>query len=331
MKKSWIIGFLVVAMVTALVAAGCGSSSSKPSAKETKFPVKSISLIVPYAPGGSSDLSARPLADQLGSLLGQPMVVVNKPGAGGAVGAAEIARAKGDGYNLLNASIGPITIVPYSTKVNYDYKSFKPVAQLTDIPLALTVKKDSPIKNLKDFVEYAKKNPGKIRYGSPGAGNIQHVAMESFSKQVNIEVTHMPFEGANPAVAALIGGHVEAICTGTTEVNGHYKSGTVRVLAVTADKRIDFMPDVPTFKEQGFDVVFGVWYGILAPKDTPDEVVNKLSDAIKKASEDPKVQDAWKKLYLVPAYLNPQEFSARIKKDAETNQKVLEAIGMAKK
>lgn len=319
---------VLVAMATVLALTGCGSSGK--TAQEAKFPVKPINLVVPYAPGGSSDLSARPLADALGGILGQPIVVVNKAGAGGSVGAADVARAKGDGYSLLNASIGPITIVPYTSKVGYDYQGFKPVAQITDIPLALAVKKESTIKTLKDFVEYAKANPGKIRYGSPGAGNIQHVAMENFSKKYNIEVNHMPFEGANPAVAALLGGHVEAVCTGTTEVTGHYKSGAIRVIGIMADKRIDFMPDVPTFKEQGFEANFGVWYGILAPKSTPDDVVKKLSDAIQKASENPKVQDAWKKLYLVPAYLNPQDFAARIKRDAETNQKVLQAIGMAK-
>lgn len=319
---------LSVALVTLLLA-GCGGSS--PKTEVAKFPVKSINLVVPYAAGGSSDLSARPIADQMAAILGQPMVVVNKPGAGGSVGASEVSRAKGDGYTLLNASIGNVTIVPVTSKINYDYKSFKAVAQMTDIPLALTVKKDSPIKTLKEFIEFAKNNPGKIRYGSPGAGNIQHVAMSDFTKRVNIEVTHMPFEGANPAVAALLGGHVEAVCTGTTEVTGHYKSGAVRVLGVTAQKRVDFMPDVPTFKEQGFEADYGIWYGILAPASTPDEVVNQLAEAFKKGSQEPKVLDAWKKLYLIPAYLGPKEFGARIQKDAETNKKVLEALGMAKK
>ncbi len=258
------------------------------------------------------------------------MVVVNKPGA---EAAWERRKYPGQGrrIHVVEFFHGNVTIVPVTSKVGYDYKSFKAVAQMTDIPLALTVKKDSPIKNLKEFVEFAKKNPGKIRYGSPGAGNIQHVAMSDFTKRVNIDVTHMPFEGANPAVAALLGGHVEAVCTGTTEVTGHYKSGAVRVLGVTAQKRIDFMPDVPTFIEQGYEADYGIWYGIIAPASTPDAVVNQLADAFKKGSQDTKVLDAWKKLYLIPAYLGPKEFSARIQKDAETNKKVLESLGMAKK
>lgn len=324
-QKFWAL-LLIVLLTISLV--GCSSSQTKTA---SKFPTKPINLIVPYAPGGSSDLSARPFADQAKNILGQPMVVVNKAGAGGSVGAAEVAKAKGDGYTLLNASIGPITIVPYTTDVGYTYEDFVPVSQLTDIPLAIAIKGDSSIKNLQEFIEYAKKNPGKIRIGNPGAGNIQHVATEYFSKVAGIKVTNMPFEGANPAVAALLGGHVEAICTGITEVTPHYKTGAFRVLGVTADKRVETMPDAPTFKEQNYDVVFGVWYGVLAPKGTPPEVVKQLSDAFKSAASDAKVLDAWNKLYLFPAYLGPEEFKARIIKDAATNKKVLEEIGLAKK
>jgi len=323
-RKFWC--FLIILIFSISALAGCNSGS-----KTIEYPTKPINLIVPYAPGGSSDLSARPFADKLKDLLGQPVVVVNKAGAGGSVGAAEVARSKGDGYTLLNASIGPITIVPYTTDVGYYYDNFKPVSQMTDIPLAIAVQGNSPIKDLKGFIEYAKENPGKIRIGNPGAGNIQHVACEYFCKLAGIEVTNMPFEGANPAVAALLGGHVEAVFTGVTEVTPHYKSGAFRILAVTSEKRMETMPDAPTFKEQGYDVLFGVWYGVLAPKDTPDEVVVKLAEALKKAASDEKVLDAWDKLFLIPAYLGPQEFQARIKRDAETNKKVLEEIGLAKK
>jgi tripartite-type tricarboxylate transporter receptor subunit TctC len=294
------------------------------------FPSRPINLIVPYAAGGSSDLSARPYTEEMSNILKQPLVVVNKPGAGGGIGAAEVARARGNGYTLLNASIGNVTIVPYTSRVGYDYTSFRAVAQMTDIPLALTVKADSSIKNLKEFIEYAKNNPGKIRYGSPGAGNIQHVTAEGWAKNIGIKLTHMPYEGANPAVAALLGGHVEATFTGVTEVAPHAKSGALRVLGVTAAKRID-MVDAPTFKEQGYDLEAGVWYGVLAPKSTPDDVVKILANALKKAYDSPKVQDAWKKLFLIPAYLGPVELDARIKKEAEKNQQVLKDIGLHKK
>jgi tripartite-type tricarboxylate transporter receptor subunit TctC len=294
------------------------------------FPDRPITLIVPYAAGGSSDLSARPYTEEMSKILKQPLVVVNKPGAGGGIGAAEVARARGNGYTLLNASIGNVTIVPYTSKVGYDYTAFKAVAQMTDIPLALTVKADSPIKDLKGFVEYARNNPGKIRYGSPGAGNIQHVTLEGWSKKIGIQLVHMPYEGANPAVAALLGGHVESTFTGVTEVAPHAKSGALRILAITSAKRID-MVDAPTFKEQGHDLEAGLWYGVLAPKATPDDVVKILADALKKAYDSPKVQDAWKKLFLIPAYRTPAELDARIKKEAETHQQVLKDIGLHRK
>ncbi|MFZ5640047.1 MAG: Bug family tripartite tricarboxylate transporter substrate binding protein, partial [Bacillota bacterium] len=147
-----------------------------------------------------------------------------------------------------------------------------------------------------------------------------------------IDLQHMPYEGANPAVAALLGGHIEATLTGFTEVTGQYKSGQVKILGVTTDKRIqEFMPDVPTFKELGHDFVAGFWMGVFAPKDTPQEIVGILSDAVKKASESEEFKNACKKLYLLNAYLGPDEFSASIARDAESNQKMLQEMGIAKK
>lgn len=320
---------LFVVLLLLAVLPGCGGGNNDGKSSVT-YPTKPINMIVPYAPGGSSDMSARPIADQIGASIGQPMVVVNKAGAGGSVGAAEVARAKGDGYTLLNASVGPITIVPYTSKVGYDYTNFKAVAQITDIPLCIAVKADSPFQTLQEYFEYAKKNPGKVRYGSPGVGNIQHVAMESVIHAIKVDVKHMPYEGANPAVAALLGGHVESTFTGISEVVGHYKSGAVRILGVTSGQRISMMPDLKTFKEQGYDFEFGLWYGILVPKDTADDIVKQLAEAFKTASDNPKVIEAWEKLYVIPAYLGPEEFSARIKKDAESNAKILKEIGMSK-
>lgn len=334
MERKWF-RYLLVSMivVSMLIIAGCGGGGGDKKAAEkkgTNYPTKAVNLIVPYAAGGSSDLSARPYADEMGNLMKQPMVIINKPGAGGGIGAAEVARAKGDGYTLLNASIGNVTIVPYTSNVGYDYTSFKAVAQMTDIPLALTVKADSSIKTVKEFVEYAKANPGKIRYGSPGAGNIQHVTLEGWIKKMGINVVHMPFAGANPAMAALLGGHVEATFTGVTEAVPHHKSGALRIIGVTAAERTALV-DAPTFKEQGYELLAGVWYGVLAPKDTPDDVINYLAGELKKAYDSPKVQDAWKKLFLIPAFTGPKELDARIKKEAEMNQQVLKDIGMFKK
>lgn len=294
------------------------------------YPSRAISLIVPYAAGGSSDLSARPFADELKNILNEPVVVVNRPGAGGGIGAAEVSRSKGDGYTILNGSIGNITIVPYTANVGYDYKSFKPVAQITDIPLALAVHADSSINSLEEYVNYAKSNPGKLRYGSPGAGNIQHVTLAGWAYDNNLDIVHTPYEGANPAVAALLGGHVESTFTGLTEVSPHVKSGVVKILAITGDKRIEGL-DVPTFKECGYEISGSVWYGILAPVQTPDEIVAILADACKKAYDTEKVQDSWEKLYVYPSFLGPKEFSERIEREAQHHQVVLENLGLLRK
>ena len=319
---------LGVTVMMAVVAVGCGGGGEKKAA--VKYPTKPINLIVPYAAGGSSDLSARPFANELHNILKQPVVVVNKPGAGGGVGASEVARAK-DGYTLLNASIGNVTIVPYTANVGYDYKSFKPVAQMTDIPLALAVKADSPIKTAKDFVDYVKANPGKFRIGNPGAGNIQHVSLAGFCKKNGLDVVHTPYAGANPAISALLGGHVEGTFTGITEALPHVKSGAFRVLGVTSAERSSLDKSLPTFKEQGYDFDASVWYGVLAPAGTPDADIKILEEACKKAYEAKTVQDGWAKLYLIPAYLDSKAFTARIEKQAKENEATLKDLGLAKK
>ena len=316
----------VIGVALSLLAATAVSAAAA-----VDYPKKAISLIVPYAAGGSSDLSARPFADELKNILNEAVVVVNRPGAGGGIGAAEVARNRGDGYTILNASIGNITIVPYTAAVGYDYKSFKPVAQITDIPLALAVQADSDIKTLEDYIKYAQEHPGELRYGSPGAGNILHLTLAGWAHDNNLDIVHTPYEGANPAVAALLGGHVESTITGLTEVYPHVKSGVVRILAITGNTRIEGLEDVPTFKECGYDLTTSVWYGILAPAKTPDEIVTILADACKKAYDSEKVQDSWKKLYVYPSFLGPKEFGERIEQESQRHQVILENLGLLRK
>jgi len=325
MKKFTI---MVIVLVMSLVATmGCGTRKETVS---VKYPTKAITVIVPFSAGGAADLSMRSVADPMQKILGQPLVVMNKPGAGGAVGAAELVRSKADGYTIMNATIGNMTIAPYLSKVGYTYDNLQPVAQLIEVPIVLAVSKDSPIKNVKDFVEFAKQNPKKIRFGTPGTGSIQQLVMANFDLTQNIETTHMPFEGANPAMAALLGGHIEAVCLPSGEVTSQYKSGLVRILGVTTEKRFDVMPDAPTFKEQGFDVVSGVWYGIMAPKGLPAPLIKQLAEAYEKVLQDTAVVAAWKKLNIVPAYLGPEEFGAKVTKQAELHKRILIKLGLAK-
>lgn len=326
-KKTASILAILLALLCAM-ALGCG----KTAGTEEKFPNKPISWIVPFSAGDSSDLSARPYAEAVASVLGQPLVVTNKPGAGGTIGATEASRAKGDGYTLLMGTYGMITVTPYMTEnIAYTYESFKPIAQVAAIPLALAVKKDSKFTDIKSVIEYAKANPGKIKYGTPGTGTVQHLSMESFAKENGIKITNIPFEGGNRAVAALLGDHVDFIVVGATMLAGQFNAGAIRILGVTSDQPVSAFSGVKTFKEQGYNLIAGVWFGALVPASTPDSIVKKLSDAFQKASKDPKVIEALQKAALISAYLGPQEFAARMKNEATQNKVLLKDLGLVSK
>lgn len=318
---------IAVAIVFALGAAGCGSTQE---AEKEKFPTKPIQMTVPYQAGDASDLSARVIADQFASVLSQPMVVVNKAGGGGSIGATEVAGAKPDGYSLLQGSHGLITAKPYLDKVGYTPESFKPVAQVIEIPIALGVRKDSPFKTLKDLVNYAKENPGKVKYSIPGTGTDKHVTMEDFCSKVGVKMTVVPYQGGTQAMTALLSKDVDVAVVGAPVLTGQYKSGDIKVIGITSKDRVDYMSDGPTFKEQGYDMVAATWFGMLAPKDTPDDVVKALDESIKKIMAKPEVQQQLKKMDMQPAYLSSKDFAALIKSDAERNQRVLKAIGMIK-
>ncbi len=324
-QKIFALGLMLVLLTG--ITLGCSKTP-----KQEKYPGKAVNWIVPFAAGDSSDLSSRPYAEAVSAILGQPVVVTNKPGAGGTVGGTEAARAKGDGYTLLTGTYGMITVTPYMTpNIGYTYESFKPIAQIAAIPLAIAVSKDSKLTDVKSLIEYAKANPGKVRYGTPGTGTVQHLTMESFARQNGVKMTNIPFEGGNRAVAALLGGHVDVIVVGATMVAGQVKAGEIRVLGITNAKRMDIMPEASTFKEQGFDVVAGVWFGVLVPASTPDDIVQTLADAFKKVSGDPKVNDALNKASLVPSFMDSQTFAAQIKNEATKNKALVQELGLVKK
>lgn len=328
-----LVSFLLIVSMMAIVGCGGGAGAGGTDSKaKTDFPTKPINLIVPYTAGGASDLSARPLAQAASKILGQPIVVINRPGGGGAVGAAEVVRANPDGYTLLNGSSGPITLLPYTSNPGYKTEDFTPIVRNINIPVVFAVEKNSKINSLKDLVEFAKKNPGQVKISSPGAGTSHHIAIERFAKMQDIKVTHVPYDGASPAVSAVLGNKVDATCVGLSEIYGQFKNGTVKVLGITADQREKtYMPDVPTFKEQGYDYVTSVWYGIQAPKGTPPEVVKKLEDAFKQAMDDPTVKDAWAKLSLLPGYMGSADYQKQITTDATANAQAAKDLNLAAK
>lgn len=301
------------------------------SAAMAKYPDRPITMIVPFPPGGVTDTVARPIADALGRDLGQPVVVENKAGAGGAIGAGEAARAKPDGYTIM-LMLSSISILPEADRIlgrkpAYDTKDFKTIARVTADPTVLVVRADAPWKTAKDFIEYARQSPGKINYGSSGIYGSMHVPMAMLAKATDTKMTHVPYTGAGPAVAALLGGQVDAISTGPSSILQHIKSGTVRPLAHWGDKRLVTLPDVPSLESLGYNVKFVQWSGIFVPTKAPQEVVNTLRESARRVANDPAVKAKVLGAGSPIEYLDAPEFQAYWDADDKVLRKAVQDIG----
>jgi tripartite-type tricarboxylate transporter receptor subunit TctC len=275
-----------------LLALTAALTFAAPAAAQDAYPSRPVSLVVPFPPGGVADIVGRPVADAMSRSLGQPVVVENKPGAGGGIGMGYVAKAKPDGYTVLLA-LSSISILPEADKVlgrapMYQFDQLVPIARFTADPTVLAVRAESPWKTLAEFVADAKKRPGAITYGSSGNYGTMHVPMEMLAANAGIKLLHVPFTGAGPAVVALLGGSVDALSTGPSTVIQHVKAGKVRVLASWGDKRLTSLPDVPTLTESGYPVGFTQWSALFAPAGTPELAMTKLRDAARAAAADPK-------------------------------------------
>jgi len=314
-------------LVTSLVAAVvCASAALAQEA----YPAKPITLIVPFPPGGVADIVGRPFADALSRELKQPVVIENKPGAGGGIGMGMVAKAKPDGYTLLLA-LSSISILPEADKVLgraplYQLDQFTPVARLTADPTVLAVRADSPWKSLQEFIDDARKRPGAITYGSSGNYGTMHVPMEMFAHSAGLKMLHVPFTGGGPAVIALLGGQVDALSTGPSTVLQHVKAGKIRVLAQWGDRRLASLPDVKTLSESGYDAVFFQWSALFAPAGTPEPIVARLREAARVAAADPKFVGTLQTVETPVQYLDAPEmrrfWEADAKKLAEAVQRV---------
>ena len=283
------------------------------------FPVKPIQLVIPFAPG-DTDMMLRPFVDRMSEFLGQPVTLNFKPGAGGGIGAASVAGSKGDGYTLVGSSPGSLVVVPLANKeMKYTTESFQPIAALSEGGLMLVVPAASPYASIKDLVEQAKKAPGKITFSTSGAAGITHLLAEIFAQDAGIKLSHIPFQGSAPAITALLGGHVDMASTAIGPAQAHIKAGTLRPLAVFSDRRLKAYPDVPTLREAGYKLGAPTLYGILAPKDTPREVVDALHAAARKVTEKYGDQIA-QQLSVMGAevkLLGPEEYAAYLKNQAQ--------------
>ena len=253
------------------------------SAHAQTYPARPITLIVPFAPGGTVNLMGRLLANHMSEVLGQPVIVENKPGGGGSIGANFVAKAPADGYTLLLATMGQQSIQPLLTRnLPYDAaRDFAPVALFSTVPNVLAVSADTPARNVAELVEYAKQNPGKLNMASAGVGSVNHLTGELFMFRSGARFEHVPYRGAGPATAELLSGQVQVMFANLPNVLAYIKPGKVRVLAVASEKRSPAIPDVPTLAEAGVkDAVVESWYGVMAPAGTDAQVIRKLQDTV---------------------------------------------------
>jgi len=300
-------------------------------AAQEPYPSRPVAVVVPFPPGGVADIVARPMAEAMSRVLGAPVIVENKAGAGGGIGMSYAAKAKPDGYTLLLA-LSSISILPEADKVTgrspmYQLGEFVPIARLTADPTVLAVRSDSSWKTLADFVADAKKRPGAITYGSSGNYGTMHMPMEMFAASAGIKLLHVPYTGGGPAVVALLGGNVDALSTGPSTVIQHVKAGKVRLLASWGDKRLASLPDVPTLLESGYDAVFFQWSGLFAPAGTPEPILTKLREAARTAAADPKFVGAMATVDTPVQYLDAPELQRFWDVDAKKLGEAVRRVG----
>ena len=320
----------LAAPVAGLLAALLWASSPAAWAQST-WPDKPITMIVPFPPGGVADTVARPVADALSRELKQPVVIENKPGAGGALGMGTVARAAPDGYTIL-MTLSSISILPEADKIlgrkpAYQLNQFKPIARFTADPTVFVVRADAPWKTLKDFVDDAKKKPGAYNYGSSGNYGTMHVPMEMLKAEAGFRMTHIPFTGAGPAVVALLGGQVDAIASGPASVVQQINAGKLRALAHWGDRPLGALPGVPSLKELGYPAQFAQWSALFVPAGTPDDIVQRLRAAAQKVAADPTVQQTITRAGSPLDYLDAPAFQTYWDKDAALMTEAVKRIG----
>ncbi|MEP6588359.1 MAG: tripartite tricarboxylate transporter substrate binding protein [Polaromonas sp.] len=315
---------------TCLIALACLAGAGTAWA-QASFPHKTLSLVVPYAPGGPTDAMARTLANAIKPILGQTMIVENKAGAGANIGADYVARAEADGHTLLFGTSAPLAInMNLYQKINYDpFKSFAPIIQVGYLPNVLVVHPSVPAKNVKELIAYAKANPGKLAFASSGSGASSHLAGVLFNMRAGTDIQHIPYKGTGPALNDLLGGQVAMSFTDLLTALPHIKAGKLRVLGVTSASRSGALPDVPTLMEQGLkDFDASVFFGIVAPSGTPQDVVSKLNAAFAQVLQQPDVKQrlAQQGLEPPPQY-TPAQLAVTMRSEAAKWREVIKVSG----
>lgn len=307
-----------------------GGAQPAVEVKKSDYPQKDIELVVAYAAGGGTDAIARFVAHAAGKYMpnGKNIVVSNKPGAGGTIALAEVMQAKPDGYKLGSVTTGNLAIAPNYGKTPFKSDSFIPIAQFSAVPNMLVVQTDAPWKTYDEWLNWVKKNPGKFPYGTGGAGGTQHLAMEGLNELESVQTKHVPFEGAAPALTALLGGHVQGAIVNVNEAKPHVDAGKLRVLVNLGTSKVEAYKDAMFLKDKGF-VGLDSWSGVVVPKDTPKEVVDTLRDVFNKAMKDPSIKDEFNKLGVEPAYTDGEQFANVVADSNKLSGELVKKLGMA--
>lgn len=307
------------------------SMMTMPALAQDNYPNHTVTMVVPFPPGGVADTVARPVAEAMGRYLKQSVIIENKAGAGGGIGMAQVAKARADGYTLLMA-LSSFVVLPEADKIlqrtpMYQLDQLKPIARFTADPTVLVVRAESPWKTYAEFIAYVKSNPAKVSFGSSGNYGTMHVPMEQLKAATSSHMLHVPYTGAGPAVFALLSGQVDALSTGPASVLQQIKAGKLRALAHWGDGRLAVMPDVPSFKELGVPVVYSQWAGMFAPAATPTEVVEKLRQAAKFAAQDQRAVQALTAAGTSFQFQDAPDFERFVQTDARAMASLVQRIG----
>ncbi|MBG6073775.1 MULTISPECIES: tripartite tricarboxylate transporter substrate binding protein [unclassified Polaromonas] len=294
------------------------------------WPENTITLIVPWAAGGSTDILARSLSEQLSKSLGQPVIVDNRAGASGNIGSNVVAKAKPDGYTLLVGSMSTHAMNP-ALMPNMPFRGvddFTPIAQIANVVNTLVINPLVPVKNVRELITYAKANPGKLAYASAGAGSTNHLSAVLFEKAAGIEMLHVPYKGGAPAVLDTVGGQTQLLFSAGTQTLPHVKAGKLRLLGVTEAKRSALLTDVPTVGETLPGYELGVWYGVFGPAGMPKDLVVKLNTEINKALSNPDIRARMDAIGVEIVRGTPQEFAIVLRRDADRYDKIIRELGI---
>ena len=296
---------------------------------QTPYPAKPVRLVVPYTPGASNDTLSRATGESMSPLLGQPIVIDNRPGAGGMIGAEHVARSAPDGYTILNVQASFATNAAIRAKMPYDVvRDFAYIGMMARSPMIVVVHPSMPVRSVKELIALARKRPGELNYGSSGTGGSNHLATELFAKTANIRITHVPYKSIGPALIDLVGGHVQMVITSLPSALVQVKAGRLKALAVAGDQRSVFAPDIPTVRESGVRYVSELWWGLAAPAKTPPEIVERLSDTLRKAMQTAQLKQRYATEGAEPVPTTPQEFTRYVHNEVTRWRQVVSDAGL---